>query len=444
LEGRVAGAFNTTDRNPGQVGAIGGIKLEPIRAQVTGSGNVEPFPDNTTYIYTGQMFFPDNTGTGQSQFNMAECFDDSTQIKIDGVQRLNNTVWNVANDTGVLSLPAGWHDVEFRFGEGGGGWGPSGQDGWNNTFGFGVDFTQPIDPATPEDTPVVKPIQSEYTRPVDPGNATVFRFVSPNFGQVQVDSGATLKVGAVVGTNVVNIAAGATLQLNGVNTSKIKASALTIAGTPTAPTGTLDVGDSAIVLDYDGASPAGDIRSQIIAGRAATGGGTSTWTGKGITSSKAASDVLGAPESTAVGYAVNGALPLGSYSTFRGQAVDATTVLIRYTRGADANLDGKVDDNDVTIVGSNYAPGAARPADSAWALGDFNYDGFVDDNDVTLLGVLYNPSAPALPAPDGGGVAAVPEPASWLMYSPARPGVTWRSSSPRSSHQARKRPAMRP
>jgi hypothetical protein len=36
------------------------------------------------------------------------------------------------------------------------------------------------------------------------------------------------------------------------------------------------------------------------------------------------------------------------------------------------------------------------------------------------------------------------EPGSWLMYSPARPGVTWRSSNPRSSHQPRKRPAMRP
>jgi hypothetical protein len=82
---------------------------------------------------------------------------------------------------------------------------------------------------------------------------------------------------------------------------------------------------------------------------------------------------------------------------------------LRYTRTADANLDGVVDNNDVTIVGANYAPGFAKPH---WALGDFDYNGFVDANDVTFLGVYYNPSAPAIPIPaDPSPVVAVPEPA---------------------------------
>ena len=116
-----------------------------------------------------------------------------------------------------------------------------------------------------------------------------------------------------------------------------------------------------------------------------------------------------------MGYAVNGDLPLGAYTNFRGQPVDPTSVLIRYTRTADANLDGLVNDNDVTIVGANYAPGIPK---AAWSLGDFDYNGFVDDNDVTLLGVFYNPGATAIPAPAGGdSVAAVPEPASWLMLT---------------------------
>jgi hypothetical protein len=57
-------------------------------------------------------------------------------------------------------------------------------------------------------------------------------------------------------------------------------------------------------------------------------------------------------------------------------------------------------------------------ANASWANGDFDYNGFVDDDDVTLLGALYNPSLPPIPAPDaGGGVAAVPEPATWLMLT---------------------------
>jgi hypothetical protein len=97
-----------------------------------------------------------------------------------------------------------------------------------------------------------------------------------------------------------------------------------------------------------------------------------------------------------VGYAENGALPLGAYERFRGVAVDETAVLIAYTRTGDANLDGFVNDDDVTIVSATYAPGVPQPD---WALGDFDYNGFVDDDDVTLLGAFYNPA-------EGGGLPA--------------------------------------
>ena len=80
-------------------------------------------------------------------------------------------------------------------------------------------------------------------------------------------------------------------------------------------------------------------------------------------------------------------------------------------RTGDANLDGIVNNDDVTIVGANYAPGTARPR---WDLGDFDFNGFVDDDDITLLGVYYNPSATPIPAP---GVAAVPEPASIVLFA---------------------------
>jgi hypothetical protein len=189
-------------------------------------------------------------------------------------------------------------------------------------------------------------------------------------------------------------------------------SGLSIAGTPTAPTGTLDVTDSGIILDYPdaGPNPAADIRSLIIAGRGAPGL-IGTWDGEGITSSASAA----AADSTSVGYAVNGEMPLGALTTYGGLPVDGSSVIVRHTRLADANLDGVVDDNDVTIVGAMYAPGVAN---ASWANGDFDYSGFVDDNDVTLLGALYAPGDPPIPAaPPAAGVAAVPEPSTWLMLT---------------------------
>jgi hypothetical protein len=110
---------------------------------------------------------------------------------------------------------------------------------------------------------------------------------------------------------------------------------------------------------------------------------------------------------------------LGPYTNFRGQPVDDTTVLMAYTRTGDVNLDGLVDDTDVTIIGATFAPGVPQPS---WALGDLDYNGFVDDADVTLLGVFYDPSAPPLVTPVpavAAGIAAVPEPGTWALTAVA-------------------------
>jgi hypothetical protein len=168
--------------------------------------------------------------------------------------------------------------------------------------------------------------------------------------------------------------------------------ALSIAGPANAPTAKLDLNDGAAVIDYTGTSPIGPVRQRILAGRGAVGLGA-TWTGMGITSTTAATANATDPESRSIGFAENGTMPLGPLTTFRGQAVDNTAILIGFTRTGDANLDGMVNDDDVTIVGATYAPGMAQ---ASWAMGDFDFNGFVDDDDVTLLGALYNPSAPPL------------------------------------------------
>ena len=188
---------------------------------------------------------------------------------------------------------------------------------------------------------------------------------------------------------------------------------LAIAGA-TAPTATLDLTTGAIVIDYTGTSPAATIHQQILSGRGGSGLGAD-WNGMGITSSAAAPANTTEPESRSIGYAENGILPLGPYTSFRGQAVDDTTLLMAFTRTGDANLDGVVNDEDVTIVGATYAPGVAQPH---WALGDFDYNGFVDDVDVTLLSMFYDPAAtPIAMAAALSQPAAVPEPASFLLLA---------------------------
>jgi hypothetical protein len=156
---------------------------------------------------------------------------------------------------------------------------------------------------------------------------------------------------------------------------------------------TLDINDNALIINHMGASPTTTIREKILEARSGIGLGNGAWTGTGITSSTAAAANAAQHEAWSVGYAENAVLPLGAYKSFRGVAVDETAVLIAYTRTGDANLDGFVNDDDVTIIDATYAPLVPQPQ---WAAGDFDYNGFVDDDDVTLLGVFYNPGGDLL------------------------------------------------
>jgi hypothetical protein len=70
----------------------------------------------------------------------------------------------------------------------------------------------------------------------------------------------------------------------------------------------------------------------------------------------------------------------------------------------DANGDGKVDINDLTIVLTNFGTSGRT-----WSQGDFNGDGRVDINDLTI--VLANFGTTGASA----GIKAVAEPASMLL-----------------------------
>jgi len=164
---------------------------------------------------------------------------------------------------------------------------------------------------------------------------------------------------------------------------------------------TLDLSDSALAIDYDGASPIDTIRSAIISGRA---GGA--WTGTGITASSA----VGSP-TTGLGYAEASAVG-GASMLFSEVTTDATTVLIAFTVLGDANLDRTVNLDDFTSLAAGFGSG------TVWSQGDFNYDGNVNLDDFTSLAANFGSSLPT-EAPR----AAVPEPTTAVMFAAAACGL---------------------
>lgn len=150
-------------------------------------------------------------------------------------------------------------------------------------------------------------------------------------------------------------------------------SALTISGTATSAagrqarlsatslvlTGQLNLNDNDLLLDYSITSPFADILAALAAGR--------------ITS---LSDFSGLP--TGLYAADAGNLGL---STYAGQPIDETTLILKYTFIGDANLDGQVDALDYERVDLNI--GNTGLADTA--QGDLNADGVVDALDYEQI-----------------------------------------------------------
>jgi hypothetical protein len=150
-------------------------------------------------------------------------------------------------------------------------------------------------------------------------------------------------------------------------------------------TGLLDLTNNNFILDYTGATPVNNVRLMLKSG---------VDSGIGIASS------LAATGSMMLGYADNAVLGL---STFGGQTVDSTSILIGYTLIGDTNLDGTVNVTDLANLAKNFGSGAN------WTGGDFNYDGVCNVVDLADLAGNFGQSVGGT-ATSAAAAIAVPEP----------------------------------
>ena len=149
--GSVAGERNLT-----AYPAVTNVYLSPHAAATTAS---PPWAAATTWVYWGQMYF--NGGT----YHFAENIDDNTWLKIGDTVYIDDAVWNAPVKSGNVLLAEGWHPIEMRFGNGGGGAGPVGGSGWTATKGFGYNIDGP-------DTNQ----GGDYAFPLDNGAMSLFRY----------------------------------------------------------------------------------------------------------------------------------------------------------------------------------------------------------------------------------------------------------------------------
>lgn len=206
--------------------------------------------------------------------------------------------------------------------------------------------------------------------------------ISGDLGGVNVNTSSvftTVKVQATTHLGALNVGAGSEVALAPIPplTEILFCTGLSIAGG-----GKLDLANNALQLTYSGADPIAAIRSYLTSGY-----GNGTWNGNGIV--------------TSAGDATHG-LGLGdSADGIVAGLLNNTTLLVRWTRYGDADLDGKVAFGDLVAVARNYGKGGQN-----WDQGDMNYDGTVGFDDLVTVARNY-------------GAAAVLQPASAMLLPTA-------------------------
>jgi autotransporter-associated beta strand protein len=201
-------------------------------------------------------------------------------------------------------------------------------------------------------------------------------------GATSVNSGKLVLASSLLTSSSMTIAPGATVEL----AALLRTPALTV-------NGRLDVRDNKVIV------PGGNLAA--ITNLIATGRNTGGWDGNGIVTTQTSAT---SSDFTTLAVARPGDLGITTTSTWAGQVVSAGDVLVMYTYGGDANLDGKLNIIDYVQIDQGLASGL-----SGWSNGDFNYDGKINILDYVIIDSNLGNQGP--PFSTSASIVAVPEPA---------------------------------
>jgi hypothetical protein len=214
-----------------------------------------------------------------------------------------------------------------------------------------------------------------------------------------ITNGGTVTFVATQHLNALTINGGKTLITSGT----VKTNALTFATSAGNYTGTLDLTNDPLILESTAATKAtalSALQAEVAYGKTHTTG------------------IISSTLTTSMTIAIIDNAAFGQTS-FRGVSVDANSLLAVPAILGDANLDGKVDASDLSIVLANLGSTA-----SSFTSGNFDGAATIDLTDLNDVLNNISTSIPAgnltmaiaaRPAPD---VSVVPEPASFLLSLP--------------------------
>jgi hypothetical protein len=165
---------------------------------------------------------------------------------------------------------------------------------------------------------------------------------------------------------------------------------LTLAGTSGAWTSRLDITNND--ADIIGGSLA------TVANQVKQGYNGGTWLGEGITSSTAAGDTHHLTAVAVIQNNQSGSALFNSSNLLDGTNPGTSDILVKYTYYGDANLDGKVDGSDYSLIDNAYLYNKMHPSTplTGWFNGDFNYDGVINGSDYTLIDNAFNTQGASL------------------------------------------------
>ena len=360
---------------------------------------------NDTWFYQGQINVPNYNNTGTGYLSFAKSIDDSTLLMIDGVTYINDPSYTNSIGTGEITLTAGWHNIDIRVANGGGGAGAdalnnNGWTGFTNTKGFV--FRIDNGPNDPLGNTTTKGNVANYTVPTDSGSGNLFRVApsglvkngagtltlngaDPYTGPTTINGGTIVVANAngLLGTSGVTVANGSSLELAATGGINLAASIpIAIAGNGPSGAGAIEnlggINSIAGAITLTGAATIGSAAGTLTINNASLNAGAGLLTFAGAGSCVVSSSISG----TAAGLTKTGSGTVtlaGNNNSFQSGPtvvnggsllVDGTLLNSSVTVGPNGFLGGTgVINQGVTAHGGTIDPGNATSTGTLTTLG---------------------------------------------------------------------------